>query len=433
MARKKKIENDFAFGAIENSPSPASANISSEKIKEDYLEILYYQTKQKNNLLGSYDSSGKYTIKDLNILKNLITVSKKFEDKTDNIVYASAKKDNFVLNFKIELDLNVDFSRATLYLIEIEHGLEQDKKHVTKIDEYLTINSATFKNEIFDAWHIWTESDIYEKNDFLFDYLKFQEEEYLFNKELTEILSQLYLVRLLKILETNGELGQKILLEYKLMLEKMQEKDLAFKQSNTNLKEILDLVILKNEAFDIIFKNAEACTVATSFVQPLKRIKDKIPATLKEVTKEPEQKKEEKKKEAPKKAKSKGKAKSKSSFKPFKFDAKKAYGDLTIGDYKLPTFKTETPFLIKIKTQPPIYRPAPTKQTPTPQKQADVDVFAEVFAKGTTAQEIGSNGVEQNAAEKPIDKSLAKNATIGSSISAERLSTNKKNENILSL
>ena len=34
MARKKKIENDFAFGAIENSPSPASANISSEKIKD---------------------------------------------------------------------------------------------------------------------------------------------------------------------------------------------------------------------------------------------------------------------------------------------------------------------------------------------------------------------------------------------------------------
>ncbi len=329
MGRKKSKKPEYEFGVVDGAKQ-SSAEIDPNKVKENYLEILYYQIKQKNGLLGNFDNEGKYKISDPKIIESLLKVPKHFGEKVDNVIYASAKKGSVVLNFKIELDNNPDFSSATLYLIEIEHGIEEDVKHLTQIDKYLNIYSPTFRDEVFKEWKIWTDDDVFEKDDYLFEYLRFQEEELLFNRELTEILAQLYLVRILKLLEMSGELGQKILQEYKLLIEKLQAGDPGFSQSNTNLKSVLDYVLIKHNAIGEIIKTQGAPAVISAYANPLKRIKDKVPVSIKETTtteEKKEGKKEEKKqdkKETPKKPKAKAKGNAKAP-KSYKFDTSKIF------------------------------------------------------------------------------------------------------------
>lgn len=317
MRNKKSKKNDFEFGVVDGEIK----SVSPDQAKNLYFEILNYQKKQKNGLLGEFDKNGNYSIKDDKILENLLLISKKFEDKQDNVVYASAKKGSFVLNFKIEFKIDLDFSSAELFLIETEAAAEENIKHVTKLDEYVAVSSATFKDDVFALWKIWKDEDVYEKNDVLFDYLNKQSEEFMFNRELTEILSQLYVVRILKILEVSGELGQKVIQEYKMFLEKKRVSDPDFHLSFANLKEVLDFYMVKNHVFDVILKNPEAVAVLEGYAQPIKRFKDKIPVVEINDDKKEEKKEAKKpeKKSAPTKAKGKAKA---AGGKPSKIDLK---------------------------------------------------------------------------------------------------------------
>lgn len=334
MGRKKskKTEAEFAFGAVETTNSPATPETNPEQAKENYLEILYYQVKQRNGLLGTFDNKGKYKIDDEKIRGCLLNVPKKFDEKVDNVIYASARKNSRIINFKVVFEEGLDFSVATLYLIEIEHGLEEDVKHLTELGKYENIQSPEFREKVFNEWKIWTEQDVFDKDDYLFEYLRLQEEEMLFNKELSEILAQLYLVRVLKILENCGALGQKILQEYKLMIEKLQAKDPGFVLSNSNLKEVLDYVLTKNNALGEIVKSQGVPAVIASYANPLKRIKDKVPVKIREAgsTEESkEKKKEEKKPEKKEEKKSKPKAKSKGkALKPFVLDFGKVFNGI---------------------------------------------------------------------------------------------------------
>lgn len=389
MAKKKSREIDFEYYVVDGQKAGAQT-LSLEQTKKDYLEVLYYQTKQRDGLLGEFDENGKYAIRDEKILQSLLLVPKKFEEKVENVVYASAQKNNIVLNFKIEFDLNVDYSSACLYLIEVEHGVEEDTKLLTKIDDYLSINTATFVQDVLKSWKVWKDAEVYEKNDFLFEYLRFQNEEFLFNKELTEILAQLYIVRLLSILDASGELGQKVLSEYKLLIEKIQEKDPAFKQSYTNLKRLLDHVLIKNGAMDLIVKTQEAAAIVAAYSNPIKRIKDKKGVTLKEASSEsePEKKKEDSKpvkKTEQKKAK-KAKAKS-SSPKLYKFDASKAFKGGSVGGYTLP------------KVTPPKAVEKP-QEVPKPEKKTSKPIMPVVEKK----PELVSSSVADKFLQKQMQK-----------------------------
>ncbi len=402
MGRKKSKKADFEFNAIESQPEKKVPIADAKTAKNDYLEILRHEKKQKNGLLGTFDTNGKYKISDENIFQSLLNVPKKFQEKVDNIVYASAQKDNLIINFKIELDLNVDFSSATLYLIEIEHGVEEDVKHITELDHFLNVHSATFIDEAFKAWKVWREEDVYEKDDFLFEYLKRQKEDFLFNRELTEILSQLYLVRMLKTLEMCGEVGQKILLEYKLMIESRQNLDPAFKQSNTALKEILDFVLLKENAIDEVLKTQAAAIVMAGYAEPLKRIKDKAPVLVEVTLNDDKKEKQPEKKSEAKKSKPKAKAKSSDSApKLYKFDAGKAFKSSGVGGVNMPKLLLgERKFLIP---------PSPPTSLAQKQKPADKEKITENPAYQTSSK---NQSISSLRASVGLFKSLGESASL---------------------
>jgi len=302
--RKKKTNSSHLTAEEPKKPS----TVDVKKVESDFKSVLYYQAKQRDNLLGEFSSDGKYKLSDEKIIQELISIPKKFEEKVDNVVYASTKMDSFVLNFKIDLDISESYCNATLFLIEVEHGVEKDIKHTTELANVVEIYSPKFKDNVYKIWNVHIDSEVYSKNDFLYEYLHFQNEEFMFNRELTEILSQLYLVRMLKLLDNCGELGEKIKLDYKILVEKILNSDASITQDNTRLKRLLDSVIIKHKAFGKILAMEEGSAVLLGYSTPIMRVRDKTTTNVMEGQAKPkEEKKVEKKVEAPKKkAKSKG-------------------------------------------------------------------------------------------------------------------------------
>lgn len=340
----RKKTKDATFGVVEGQGANVN-DLEADKIKKEYQSVLLYQTKQRNNLLGEFLPDGTYKISDAKILSSLISVPKKFDDKNNNIVYATTKIDDVVLNFKIELNMAETYCNANLSIIEIEQGIEKDIKHVTNLDSFVDVYSPKFKEEVYSRWKVYFDEEVYEKDDYLKNYLRKQREEFLFNKELTEILSQLYMVRMLKLLDGCGELGEKIKLEYKMLVEKFLEKDASIMQNHTRLKNILDYVIAKNNAMSELLQIQEAKTIFVGYSTPIQRVRDKTaPPRVTETAGLP--KKEERKvekKSSPAKKKGKAKGGGGKKLKPFVYDFKKFkaenLGSAKIYDYGKPISK----------------------------------------------------------------------------------------------
>ncbi|MBP3619445.1 MAG: hypothetical protein J6J24_02160 [Clostridia bacterium] len=323
------------------SQAKSAESIDGEKLSKEYLDLLRFQTKQKNLLLGNFSADGKYALTDEKFLKELKAVPKKFQEKSGNVAYANAILGPYILRFKIEFDITESYCSSVLSFFEIEHGLEEDKKHITVLDKHLAIYSPTYNEEVYRLWKVYFDEEVYEKNDFLHDYLKKREEEFLFSLELTEVLAQIYLVRMLKFLEGFGELGLKIKQEYKLLVEKLLAKDPLLMQNYTKLKQVLDSVIIKNNALTNIAKTPEGASILKEYVEPLNKVNNRnAPAVIDAAGKDIKKEDDKKKEKAKEPAKKKGKPKSKggASFKPFIFDPKKGFGKMNVGGYSIPKF-----------------------------------------------------------------------------------------------
>lgn len=315
MGRRKNSKTSNMIAEPPKSSSESVSNEELKKVKTDFLKILRFQTKQQNNLLGAFLSDGSYQISEPRVLQELILIEKKFEEKQDNIIRASAKVDGIILNFKITTDISETYCNAKLELVEVEHGIDEDKIHLTELAYTVEMYSPKFQDNLFKIWNVFVEEEVISKNDFLFSYLHMQHEDMLFNKELFEILSQLYLVRMLKLLDNLGELGEKIKYEYKIQIEKFLKNDPSLSQNNTQMMKILNNVVIKNKGIDAILQNPEGATILKGYFEPILRIKDKT-GVVEEIIKPKDnniaptkEKKAEKKKGSPKKE----------SIKPFVF------------------------------------------------------------------------------------------------------------------
>lgn len=342
--RKHTAKSFAAVGKPEKSIVPEKPALDAGKVQNEYLKLYYLQKKRENLLLGDFSADGSYKISDERFLKELKEVPKKFEEKIDNVVYANAILGSHILRFKIEFNVKPDFCTSVLSFIEIEQGVEEDVKHVTILENNLDVYSPKYHEEMYAKWKVYFDEEIYDKSDFLLNYLKKREEEFLFGAELVEVLSQLYLVRMLKFLDSFGEKGLKLKQEYKLLVEKLSKNDLSILQNYTKLKKVLDGILIKNKVFAEIAKTAEGAACLNEFSVPLKRVyKIETPSIVEAAGKDAKDDKKEDKAKAPAKkpaAKKKGKAKSGggASFKPYIFDGKKSFGKLKVGGYTMPKY-----------------------------------------------------------------------------------------------
>ena len=419
----RKKTKETMFGIVEGQKTVAS-NIDADKVKKEYLNVLLYQRKQRNNLLGEFFPDGSYKISNTKILEALIVLPKKFDDKNNNIVYASTKIDDVVLNFRIEFDISETYCNANLSIIEIENGVEEDVKHVTNLDSFVDVYSPKFKENVYSRWKVYFDEEVYEKDEYIKNYLLRQKNEFVFNRELTEILSQLYLVRMLKFLDGCGELGEKLKLQYKLMIEKIMQTDSSINQDNTRLKIVLDYVISKIKALPELLKIEEAKTIFLGYSTPIQRIRDK--ATTPRVTEVAElpkkQEKKEEKKAAPTKSKGKAKGGGGAKFKPFVYDFKNFKSELP-GGATVPSFGTALPKASstantsKIPTPEPVISEQVTAPMSTPASKTEeekIQEFLKRFEQRQKKLEISTNSKSAVSSEvlnneKPSSKVLETN------------------------
>lgn len=409
----RKETQEEIFGIIEGQNNNVPT-LNAEQVNKDYLKIKFYETKLRDNLLGDFSPNGEYKIVDEKIISALINIPKKFDDKKESIVYASTLIDDVVLNFRIEMNISESYCNANLSIIEIQHGVEEDVKHITRLDSFVDVYSPQFKEEVYKRWKVYFEEEVYEKDDFLKNHIGKMKEEFLFNKELTAILSQLYVMRMLKLLDNCGELGEKVKLEYKLLVEKILNKDASITQDYTRLKNILDYVIVKNKAMQVLLKMPDALAVMASYSTPIQRIKDKTIAPrvteAQGLPEKKEEKKEEKKKSAPAKKKAKAKSGGKKS-KPYVYDFK--------------NFKTELKGSVKTFT----YGSASPKLTPVVKSSPKKDDFENTLNINNPKENSSPN--EEEMIKKFMEKKAERDKKL-SIMGANKIDKNKvfeKNEN----
>lgn len=366
-------------------------NPALSKIKDDFFEVSRYQRKRENLLLGEFSADGKYAIKDEKILASLVSMPKIFQEKVDNTFYAYAKYDGINLNFKIVADISESYCSAELFLVEVEHTLEKDNKLLTSLSNVVEIYSPKFRDNIFKAWNINLQETPLEKDDggkFVFDYLRVVRGQYDFNKELIELLSQLYVVRLLKLLESCGDLGVKILADYKLLVEKLLRNDPSLTQDYTRLKQLLDQVIAKHKGFDTILQMGGG-TILKNFSEPIDRVRGKVPSAVAVEKKESEEKVSAEKSPSASPKKKKGKSKGGDSPKPFIYSIK---------NYTPQVFSVPDPVVASI------LNPIPPQEQTIETPQARPSANGGLFERANNAESDEKN--DKIVSREELDKAL---------------------------
>ena len=169
MDKKKKEKLGLQ---AENGEKQQKLDPKLERLKKEFLEVSQFQTKRENLLLGEYDSKGKYALTDDALMQDLVSMPKVLQERVDNVVYAYTKYKGYNLNFRINLDISESYCSAEMFLIEIEHGLEEDIKHLTSLGNLVELYSPSFKENVYKVWNINLQETPLDKDDVVFKNMK---------------------------------------------------------------------------------------------------------------------------------------------------------------------------------------------------------------------------------------------------------------------
>lgn len=357
---EKKRKNTASLEAEDNAPKKQLDPSAKEALKQ-FEETSQYQTKRENLLLGEFSADGKYSLTDGDFMQDLVSMPKVLQERDGNVVRAYTKFKGINLNFKVELDISESYCSAEIFLVEIEHQPDEDIKHLTSLGNFVEMYSPSFKDNVYKAWNINLQETPLDKDDVVFKTLKELEGERNFSKELVEILSQLYVVRMLKLLDNCGTLGLKIQGDYRALVEELLRKDPSLAQDHTRLKQLLDRMIAKHNGFDFLLRMPGGADILRNYAEPVGRVLGHdIPVLVEPVKiEQPKPKTADdsaSKKDAQKKKKAKGKGGD--TVKPFVYSIK---------DYKPAVLTTPEEVKKILPTQPTAVPLGTNNQTKSPE------------------------------------------------------------------
>lgn len=313
MKRKKnKAKKQFLTETSKVITPSDNTSVTIDNLNLDiankYLAYKNYESLLRNKLLGKFDTKGQYII-EKNIKNDLTWVRKTMQRMTEKVIYCDSIIASNDLKFEIEYDISETYCNATLIFVETEYGAELDKKYRTPLDSFIEPYSPKFIEHVKERWNIDRVEDQYSKElSNLEALLLALLSAYEFNKELIEILSQIYVLRMTAFLATAGEVGQNLLAKYKLVVQQKLENNPSITQDYSFLKRILDEVFVKFNAIPLLLsKNEkEVGEILKNFYEPLERIKNRDKVVIGKSEKEEIKEDKPKKKEEPKKSKAKG-------------------------------------------------------------------------------------------------------------------------------
>ena len=198
------------------------------------------------------------------------------EQKIDSITcHAFYNDTNF--KFFISYDNFTTYSSARIFLLEEEDKVEETVQHKTLIGECVRPGGNNIAEFLMTEWNLKKKPEDGGEAlqlDELDAVLLGIKADYVFNQELIEVLSQIYLLRVSALLGKCGELGEKVLKEYGQILRDFAIKRPVVLQKFSMMKHIFDSVIEKNGANEILKTEHEEeyKEALKSFSEPLKKI-----------------------------------------------------------------------------------------------------------------------------------------------------------------
>lgn len=264
MGRKRKfnlIEQNQQSSSTPSTeePSEKPEALEQEKVKEktefkvfgedivlSQIDFINYQKITNKmlflqfHLLGRFDDKGSYYINN-DIKQDLVNVAKEIQHEDDKGYLAEVRFADLIFKFEVDLSYSQEVAEAKLYIIEKfdEHTIK------TLVETFSAPNDADFRIKVRERFNL---VDVAiktgdEEVPNLSIWIYWQSEEYMYWRELYEMGSQFFVLRALAILESYGELGEKIIDEYNNRLSQLEDK--GGKRKFSRAKECLDDVINK--------------------------------------------------------------------------------------------------------------------------------------------------------------------------------------------
>ena len=205
--------------------------IDYQKINNKMLFLQYH-------LMGQFDENGKYYIKE-DIRRDLVRVQKEIQEEDDKGFLAEVRYAKVLFNFEVEIEYEDANAKASLFIIE----KVDDQTIKTLLDSFSDANDADFRIKVRQRFNLVDvavsirDDEVPNMNIWLY----WQNEEYLYWKDLYEMGSQFFVLRALAILEGYGELGAKIIERYNAKLS--QFEDSLPNRKYSKAKELLDEAI----------------------------------------------------------------------------------------------------------------------------------------------------------------------------------------------
>lgn len=213
--------------------------------------ITYYKTKLKMmaiqyKLVGRVNAKGEYSIPAA-VKKDLINMFKEIEDMDDDWYKASAVYMKLYYYFDVKLTLDGDKAKASLYLSEYVGDCLEEEYIVSHIADFTSDFDEEFRIKVRKAFNLVDVavpmSDVQVPSLAVVRQDAFDLE--LLIGGLYDIASQIYIMRMLKALESAGEEGKIIIKRYK-ELSANKDEILTDAHANTRLKALLDRAIDEN-------------------------------------------------------------------------------------------------------------------------------------------------------------------------------------------
>lgn len=253
VGQEKELEKSDQPNEKPQNPIKPLKVYGSEYETSDEDEISYYKTmfrmlSIKCGLVGRFTRTGKYIIPD-EIKTDLVKINKEISDSGENFYKANTQymRKNFFFVVRMEMIDDVK-AKASLYLQEEADNVFAGQYLTSHIADFVDDYNEYFRinvRKVFNLLDVAIINEDYRVPNLavlLQDYIDLE----LFVAGLYDTACQIYLLKMLKLLEEEGgEEGLEILKRYKELIAHLEIEKMSGKYKYTNYKNMLDKAILE--------------------------------------------------------------------------------------------------------------------------------------------------------------------------------------------
>ena len=229
--------------------------MSKQEIVEEFFSRYFSEIKNRNYLLGTFSADGDYKIDDQQTIEALKVLPKTLIEATADMVYAQTQIGGIKFQFKVKTTFSDSECKEELFVVEMEKNLSGDKFHQQSIDCFVGNRGLDIQEReklMFERWNIIRTASEIDLNSYILKILLKIEKYNMFMFELLDTLSQIYILKMLALLEKCGDKGKNIVKRYNKALEQFKQEKRVL--NGVLLKQFLDEMIIEENLVEQVIQ-----------------------------------------------------------------------------------------------------------------------------------------------------------------------------------